>query len=1044
MPGSTTVINHAGSTPAGTSQNGFALGPNGNGRADPPKGKRQLPHIDDITSVAVSIEPVVPIDKVIQTAELYLSQAESSRTFGRPDIALADYIRANLIVINVIKHNRGWVSLQNDNKAQYERYQRLLRQVSALLDSYEKIKADIKADNQRTGVQPAVRRSTVGGGGSGVSAGSTHDGAQAGQAGVNGRTDHPATSPARTRPKVQPKPQGLHGNVLHSASSGPSPNRPAEDLAQRFAKLRATPAQDPRIRTQPIIPPNAAPSLAPADLQSPTRTKVGAIDGMPRLPDAIYNPARGTISSEAAELPSSAPRAMFTRTNSTTSISNVNKTPKTAPAEEYFVPAQTFTSTTTTANPTPSKRSKIMIPEGSTISAQDLVRYMKMGAKDVSILLIDIRSRELFEEGHIMSQATICLEPGVLMRPDISANDIADSNVLAPAGEMVLFENRHQFDLVVFYDQESDRIPVRRGTPEQKAISGLYNALTQYDFTGNATRKTLAPKLLEGGLEAWTSECGKAALQTSSTSTAGRLQTSAPMARSFLKRRQTYVARPVQDPEEAKRWEETLADMGPIRTTEDFLRRKPAMPTKQESMVTSPLASPTLDQPASPFHARMSHEENMYKNLPAPPTRPAPTLPRRSYSGLADSESGPSIGADKGTLKSGVEVQKRAHRVGLINPHVHCFANSTFQSVFATPGFSRDLATNEWVKTFEHPPKKSDETIPNPQFLIKMVSGLFNWMNLGTMSPVHPKILMNYIKYIHERRPSGEKKPDFEVFGGNSQQDAHEFFSFVMDNIHDETNVLRDRKSHEDKEYSESDGSLLANAIDYWREYCLANSSIVDKYFRGMDVLVNTCQRCHHEVRKFQSTNLWILHLPPTGDVTNLGELLKYRRQGEWISDSRCDKCKQIGRHHYIKFARLPDRLVITISRFQATATHDIYNAKKIGTKVRFPIRDLDLTDYCAVPDPEMKQSSDHHFAGRMRYDLYAVTVHQGANVTSGHYFSYVRNDLSLDPTSWYRCNDSIVTPVKIGSNSPDDQTENMFRDGSATAYMLFYRRQDH
>jgi ubiquitin carboxyl-terminal hydrolase 8 len=869
--------------------------------------------------------------------------------------------------------------------------------------------------------------------------GSKEDGARAGQAGVNGAPDRSAASPARARPVVHPKPQGLHGNALQSAGSGVSSGKPAEDLAQRFARLRATPAQDPRIRTQSIIPPSATASQAPVESQQPTISSLGAVSGMPRLPDAIYNPARGTISSEAAELPSSAPRAMFSRTNSMTSIPNVSKTPKTGPVEEYFVPAQTFTSTT---NPAPPKRIKLTISDGNTISAQELFEYMKKGAAEISILLIDIRSRELFDEGHIMSQATICLEADVLMRPDISANEIADSNVLAPADEMILFEKRHQFDLVVFYDQESDRITGRRDTPEQKAISGLYNALTQYDFPGNATKRTLAPKLLEGGLEAWTGILGKSGLQSSATSAPNKPRGPAPMARSLVKRRPTYVTRPVQDAEEAKKWEETLSDLSPpIRTTEDFLRRMPAMSTKQESMVTSPVTSPTLNRPMSPFHSRISHEESIYKNLPAPPTRPPPTLPRRSYSGLADAESGTSTATKNGALKSGAE-PLRKFRTGLINPGVHCFANSSLQAMFATPGFSRELATGKWTESFEHPPKKRDEAIVNPQLLTKMLASLFNWLNTGAMPEIQAKTLMDYIRHINSRTVEGQPKPPNQVLGGPAQQDAEEFHSFVMANIHDETNMLRDRKPVADpKQYSEKDGSVLKNAIDYWGEYSLASSSIVDKYFRGLDVYISKCLHCHHEVRQIQTSDICILNLPTSGETTTLEALLKLRQRVETLHELQCEECKQKGRTRYGKFARLPDRLAICIGRFSMPGDHNAVT--KINTRVRFPVRDLDLTEHCAQPDLEMKQTNDHHFAGRMRYDLYAVTVHQGSSVSSGHYFAYVRDDLSRDPTDWWKCNDTRVDRVKIGSSSPDDQTETMYKDGNATAYMLYYRRQD-
>ena len=234
-----------------------------------------------------------------------------------------------------------------------------------------------------------------------------------------------------------------------------------------------------------------------------------------------------------------------------------------------------------------------------------------------------------------MSQATICVENEVLMRPDISASDIAESMVLAPQAEQQRFERRHDFDLIVFYDQRSKRLVSSPQTPEERAVLTFYNALTAYDYAGGSSSQQRL-KLLKGGIEAWTDLVGTGALQASSTSAAARSQPRPPLTHNLTSRLRRNVTRPIQDLAEVQKWEENVDIVTPVRTTEDFLRRYPSVATIQESM-TSPI-SPAAARPASPLPRHIVHEQNLYSSLPSPPTRPAPTVPPQQ-----DRSAGPTL-----------------------------------------------------------------------------------------------------------------------------------------------------------------------------------------------------------------------------------------------------------------------------------------------------------------------------------------------------------------------------------------------------------------
>lgn len=69
------------------------------------------------------------------------------------------------------------------------------------------------------------------------------------------------------------------------------------------------------------------------------------------------------------------------------------------------------------------------------------------------ILIIDIRPREYFNNGHIPSSNLVCFEP-VAIHSSLVVNDetLEQALVLSPDYEQQLFKQRHKFPFVVYYD----------------------------------------------------------------------------------------------------------------------------------------------------------------------------------------------------------------------------------------------------------------------------------------------------------------------------------------------------------------------------------------------------------------------------------------------------------------------------------------------------------------------------------------------------------------------------------------------------------------
>lgn len=99
----------------------------------------------------------------------------------------------------------------------------------------------------------------------------------------------------------------------------------------------------------------------------------------------------------------------------------------------------------------------------------------------------------------------------------MSADDLEASFILAPPKEHEIFSRRHNYDLVVYYDQSTQELDIPGVVTSDEyllALRSLYLALNQYSYSKQLKRP---PMLLLGGLDAWIDLVGKQSLETSNT-----------------------------------------------------------------------------------------------------------------------------------------------------------------------------------------------------------------------------------------------------------------------------------------------------------------------------------------------------------------------------------------------------------------------------------------------------------------------------------------------------------------------------------------------
>jgi ubiquitin carboxyl-terminal hydrolase 8 len=272
---------------------------------------------------------------------------------------------------------------------------------------------------------------------------------------------------------------------------------------------------------------------------------------------------------------------------------------------------------------------------------------------------------------------------------------------------------------------------------------------------------------------------------------------------------------------------------------------------------------------------------------------------------------------------------------------------------------------------------------------------------------------------------------------------------FLLDVIHDETNLHRNvqgKEAQQPPEPSKTGLSVLQTAAQFWQNHLQFNQSIIDRYWRLLEVTEVKCREC--STRTFTFSPWFCLMLPIT-EPTTMEAAIRKKCSPELISDFHCNHCRRAtasDRSEY--YARFPPLVCVVLNRFNSPTSYS--STSKCTSRVTWDFNNLDLTPYFLSPSDRSQQGvgagqqiSDRAFTGPFHYECYAVLIHVGGTVNSGHYYTYVRDQGTHDPYSWYCCNDERVSKVRIGSGGPEDVRESVFKTGAdAVPYMAFFRRK--
>lgn len=645
-----------------------------------------------------------------------------------------EYLVAYQIVVDLIPHHRDYYDQVDSSRSQVHRdFRTLLRDIKSEEERFVRIKEIIKNDNLRNGGHHRAASS--------ISSISSSRPGSRNSFNLPKRDDElmlpdvPTTlpsspippsgplSPPRKKPVVQPKPQGLHGRALHQSTASLSG---VNDLAARFANLRgaAPPIDTSSVRSSQDL---SVKMPSPADYQSTSRPlgprgmPVSSLNtqfaaSLPKEPSPTYSPARNISNPASIPPPRSTPRSMNGtggRSNSLAASSASSHAPN-----ANGVPGSYFPAPPISREPTGRSRSISKTVEFE-IEAEKLYDYIRM----YSVLIIDVRNREEFDSGHVYVRSIMCIEPDSL-RDGYSAEQLQESLVISPDEEVAMFERRNDYDVVVYYDnstKNTDFLTKSDRNETETALKRLFDTLQEFNLDKPLKRP---PVFLRGGLDAWIDIVGPQALKMSSTSalvasgqTRARALHRSPaashVARLNLQRRRRREYVPMDAEEEQKWLEEARKGRAVVeqpdaeadqeeppspfyRTTEEFLRRYPEVETEQSMMY--PLSRPPSGSSYVP------------PAIPPAPSRPAPSVPRVSYSGVHERQVAPQSRNSQPPvyLSQPRFTNVRMHRTGLLNFGVTCYMNSVVQclsghlllsDLYLSQRYQRDLQRDNWKGT---------------------------------------------------------------------------------------------------------------------------------------------------------------------------------------------------------------------------------------------------------------------------------------------------------------------------------------------------------
>ena len=1028
-----------------------------------------------------------PIRTLLVQAQRAADQANADVTYKRPDRAYMEYLISSEILANVIPKHKDWPILKADSAELGRMYRNLRDQNGKQHAMAREIYDMIRTDNIESGLlqngkvmmtsmPPSPQNARPLTNGAARPYDSTYRAAPRNDelflsTATNTHGAHASLqeSPQRSRPLSHPNSPAKSSAPFVYDRGHPHQSAAQDSLLDRFSQLRKASVDDTGPLPQYARPTerrrakrnfdaessryssgDSSPSTSSSGSPGPEFTPKSSVSDSQSMPPPYQPPHPPKIPLQSDQAPSfpAAPKPAYDP--SRTSQSAVTRKPIATNGV-----ASTYESK-------PSEKEKTMsadLSKGPFITADELFDRMKK----LNVLVIDVRPREVFDEGHIHAKSVICVEP-VILRSGVSAEEIEDRLIVSPPQEVSMFADRNEYDMVVYYDQRTTSDRFLTGPPfegdEAYPLRLLHDALYEFNYYKPLRRP---PLFLLGGVNAWIDVMGTHSLAESHTAAQlgstrsrtpvrrpGRPLGRVPMASSNsaieVRKRRMREHHPLSAEEERKwlertkneeiespgfqsmqsdsetdsRRQSTEEPPSPlVFTYEDFLRRFPDIAQGQQSMIAARAPQPPPHRTPLP-------------SMPTIPSRPAPAVPRPSYSGVSDREPTQAVPAFRSPASHPPLYTSRPitrylklPRTGLINFGVTCYMNATIQCLAATIPLSQFFLDDKWDGFAQRTNWKGSKGN-----MLNAFSNLLRSLWSGQFVAVRPSSL---------RSLCGKLNPEWRE---EHQQDAKEFLEFILDIMHEDLNVCWERSQLKpltfEQEMKRERMDVQVASRHEWDRYCHRDSSYITSLFGGQHASRLRCTTCHNTSTTYEPFLSISVEIPRSGKPDLYDCLRSYTREEKLSKDEmwKCPYCKcEREATKQITITRAPQVLVVHFKRF-AMGKRDI--AKKVHTPINFPLTGLDLGQYMIsskeYPSGERHSNeySDCATTPPYRYDAFAVMRHLGQTGNGGHYIAIVRDAAR---GCWRKFDDDKVKDLDPSKLKNSDRLQN------EQAYIVFYGR---